>query len=425
MPKGTFDILPYGTEEPWQLSSLWSFAEGVIRATAKDYGFGEIRTPIYESTELFHRGVGDSSDIVMKEMFSFEDRGGRNISLRPEGTASVMRAFLEHRLEQVSGVHKFFYIAPMFRYERPQSGRYRQHHQFGVEAIGANSPVQDAEVIDLLLETYRRIGLKDLTVQINSVGDLPSRLAFREALQAYLRPRFAELSEDSQVRFEKNPLRILDSKDPKDKEILLGAPSILECLSPAAKAHFDELRRLLDQVKIPYSVNDRIVRGLDYYNKTVFEVAANVLGAQNAIGGGGRYDGLISSFGGPDLPGVGFGSGIERILQTLVAQNGTLPNATGPLLYLLPLGEEARGACFPIATECRRHHISAEIDLHAKKIQAGLQNATRVGAKLCAIIGSEELAKGIVQLKHLDTREQQEVRLTDLLQVCRNIQKSL
>ena len=248
---------------------------------------------------------------------------------------------------------------------------------------------------------------------------------FREALQAYLRPRFAELSEDSQVRFEKNPLRILDSKDPKDKEILLGAPSILECLSPAAKAHFDELRRLLDQVKIPYSVNDRIVRGLDYYNKTVFEVAANVLGAQNAIGGGGRYDGLISSFGGPDLPGVGFGSGIERILQTLVAQNGTLPNATGPLLYLLPLGEEARGACFPIATECRRHHISAEIDLHAKKIQAGLQNATRVGAKLCAIIGSEELAKGIVQLKHLDTREQQEVRLTDLLQVCRNIQKSL
>ena len=423
IPKGTFDILPYGADEPWQLSSLWTYAEEIIRATANDYGFREIRTPLYESSELFERGVGDSSDIVMKEMFSFEDRGGRKISLRPEGTASVMRSFLEHRLDQAASVHKFFYIAPMFRYERPQSGRYRQHHQFGVEAIGSSSPVQDAEVIDLLLETYRRLGLKDLVVDINSVGDVPSRLAFREALQDYLRPHFPELSENSKIRFDKNPLRILDSKDPKDREILKDAPSILSCLSPDAKSHFEQLRSLLDAIKVPYRINDRIVRGLDYYAKTVFEVSANVLGAQNAIGGGGRYDGLIASFDGPDLPGVGFGSGIERILQTLLAQNAPLPKEKHPLLYLLPLGEEARAACFAIATECRHHNIATEIDLQAKKIQTGLQNATRLSAELCAIIGSEELSKGVLQLKHLATREQIELPLKDLLNYCRKHSK--
>ena len=413
--KGTFDILPYGSEEPWQLTHLWQYAEEIIRQTAHEYDYHEIRTPIYERTELFDRGVGETSDIVMKEMFTFQDKGGRSISLRPEGTSAVMRSFIENHFDQLGSVHKLFYIEPMFRYERPQSGRYRQHHQFGVEVIGVAQAAQDAEVIDLLCETYRRIGLKNLTVQLNSVGDIPSRLAFKTALQDYLRPYLSELSEDSRTRFEKNPLRILDSKDPKDREILIKAPSILQSLTPDARAHFDELRHLLDNNHIPYVVNDRIVRGLDYYNKTVFEVSAEVLGAQNAVGGGGRYDGLIASFDGPDLPGVGFGTGIERILQTLIAQKGAIPKVPRPVLFLLPLGDEARRVCFSIATECRHKGISTEIDLQSKKIQTGLQYATRIAAQYCAIVGSEELVKGVAQIKNLENRHQEEIPLSQLV----------
>lgn len=415
IPKGTFDILPYGTDEPWQLSSLWVYAEEVIRQTALDYGYKEIRTPVYEQTELFNRGAGESSDIVMKEMFTFEDKGGRSMSLRPEGTSSVMRAFIENNLAQFGSVHKLFYIAPMFRYDRPQAGRYRQHHQFGIEALGVASPAQDAEVIDLLCETYKRLGLRDLTVDLNSVGDVPSRIAFRQALQNYLQPHFQELSVDSQMRFEKNPLRILDSKDPKDREILQNAPSILQSLSAAALEHFNELRHLLDECQINYRINDRIVRGLDYYNKTVFEVSAKIASAQNALGGGGRYDGLIASFGGPDLPGVGFGTGIERILQTMLSQNVPLPQEMHPLVYFIPLGSEAKDPCFRLVTECRHQKIPADIDLQAKKIQNGLQNAARLSAKVCAIIGSEELKRGVAQIKHLESRRQEEIALDRLI----------
>lgn len=288
IPKGTFDILPYGAEEAWQLSDLWQYAERVIRQTAAEYGYREIRTPIYEKTELFKRGVGETTDIVMKEMFTFEDRSQRSMSLRPEGTASVARAFVEHNLAQMGSTHKFYYIGPMFRYERPQSGRYRQHHQFGVEAYGVAGPEQDAEVIDLLVQIYKRLGLKNLKVHVNTVGDAESRKEYREALLRYLKPHFENLSADSQVRFEKNPLRILDSKDPKDKEIVRSAPSILNHLTPEAKAHFQRLCHLLDQIGVPYEVDDRIVRGLDYYQKTVFEVLTQDLGAQNTIGAGGR-----------------------------------------------------------------------------------------------------------------------------------------
>jgi histidyl-tRNA synthetase len=419
-PKGTFDLLPYGQEEPWKQVSLWQYAEKVIRETAADYGYHEIRTPVYERTELFDRGIGETSDIVMKEMFTFQDRGDRSMSLRPEGTASVMRSFVEHQLSQIQPVHKLFYIAPMFRYERPQSGRYRQHHQFGVEAIGSKEPAQDAEVIDFLCETYRRLGLKNLRVDLNSVGDIASRLAYRNALQDYLRPHFKALSLDSQARFEKNPLRILDSKDPKDRTFLEGAPSILHSLSPSSKEHFETLLSLLDENQIPYRVNDRIVRGLDYYCNTVFEVTVETLGSQNSIGGGGRYDGLIGSFGGPDLPGVGFGTGMERILQTLLAQNVALPTEPGPLLYLLPLGDEARRACFRLATLCRHHGISTELDLHSKKIQPGLQQAIRCRSVLCGIVGSEELTKNVVQLKVLESRHQEEISQDGLIDYCKN-----
>jgi histidyl-tRNA synthetase len=409
IPKGTFDILPYGTDNAWQLSSLWQYAEALIRTVALEYGYKEIRTPIYESTELFDRSVGETSDIVKKEMFSFLDKGNRPISLRPEGTAPVMRSFVENHLANLGSVHKFFYLGPMFRYERPQQGRYRQHHQFGVEAIGSSLPEQDAEVIDLLLEVYRRLGLKNLKVYLNSVGDADSRAQFRVALLDYLRPYFSDLSSDSQSRFEKNPLRILDSKDPKDQEILSQAPSILDYLTPGPARHLEELCRLLKEIAVPYEINPKIVRGLDYYNKTVFEVVTEDLGAQNTLGGGGRYDGLIASLGGPDLPSVGFGAGLERILQVMLAQNIPIPKPKRTCVYFIPLGEEARVQCFSLATACRHAQISAEIELSTKKIQTALQNASRSDATYGAILGSDEMAKGVVQLKNLESRHIQEV----------------
>ncbi|MES2272867.1 MAG: histidine--tRNA ligase [Chlamydiota bacterium] len=421
IPKGTFDILPYGTDESWRLSDLWQSVEEEIRKTSADYNYREIRTPIYERSELFNRGVGESSDIVMKEMFTFDDKGGRSISLRPEGTSSVMRSFIENHLANLGPVHKFFYTGPMFRYERPQSGRYRQHHQFGVEAIGNAGPEQDAEVIDLLCQFYTRLGLKNLKVHVNSVGDPESRAEYRNALLGYLGPHLGELSADSQIRFEKNPLRILDSKDPNDRKILEGAPSILNHLTPDARHHFQELCRLLDLIHIPYVINDKIVRGLDYYNKTVFEVLTEDLGAQNTIGAGGRFDGLISSFGGPDLPAVGFATGLERVIQVMIAQKVSPLKTSRPLIYFIPMGEEARAKCLSLATLCRHHQIRADVELNSKKVQTGLQNALRLESTYCAIVGSDELEKGLVQLKTLETRQVREVRFEDLLSTLKGL----
>ncbi len=420
LPKGTFDILPYGAKEGWQLSDLWQFVESAIREIGCAYGYQEIRTPIYEMTGLFDRGVGETSDIVSKEMFTFQDKGGRSITLRPEGTSSVMRSFIENHLANLRSVHKFFYTGPMFRYERPQLGRYRQHQQFGVEAIGNPGPEQDAEVIDLLLEFYRRLGLKNLEVHMNTVGDFESRANFKTALLKYLKPYFMDLSEESKTRFEKNPLRILDSKDPKDKEIVKGAPSILNHLSVDAKTHFETLCRRLDEIKIPYVVDDKIVRGLDYYNQTVFEVIAGELGAQNTIGAGGRYDGLIATLGGPDLPAVGFGTGLERVIQVMLAQKTSTLKPCRPALYFIPMGDEALGKCFSLVTQCRRKGIRADIELSGRKMQAAIQNAIRIEAQYCAIIGERELEQGTLQLKNLQTREQKEVHFEDLLKEFRH-----
>lgn len=421
IPKGTFDVLPYGTDELWRLSDLWQYVEEVAREISAEYGFREIRTPIYESSGLFDRGVGETSDIVSKEMFTFEDKGGRSITLRPEGTSSVMRSFIENRLANLGNVHKFFYIGPMFRYERPQSGRYRQHQQFGIESIGNGSAEQDAEVIDLLCQFYKRLGIQGLKVHINSVGDLESRAAFKAALLDYLKPYFESLSADSKARFEKNPLRILDSKDPKDKEIVKGAPSILNYLTPHAQNHFDTLKKCLDLIHIPYVVDDKIVRGLDYYNKTVFEVLAGDLGAQNTIGAGGRFDGLISTFDGPDLPAVGFATGLERVLQVMMAQKIPLPKRKRPLVFFIPLEDAAKEKCFALATQCRHQGIATDIDFNAKKMQNSIQLALRVEARYCAIIGSDELSRKVVQLKDLQTREQREVSFDHLSTVLKEL----
>lgn len=412
---GVFDILPNPGTETWRASHLWQYVEAMVRKTAAEYGFQEIRTPLFERTELFHRGVGETTDIVSKEMYTFLDKGQRSMSLRPEGTAPAMRAFLENQLHQTSPIHKLFYIAPMFRYERSQAGRYRQHHQFGAEVIGNGSPEQDVELIDLLHTLYSRLGLKNLQVYVNSIGDTQSRLAFREALQSYLRKHYNDLSADSKIRLETNPLRILDSKDPKDKEINAGAPVILDFLNEESKAHFETVKKQLTLLKIPHTINPLLVRGLDYYNKTVFEITAGELGAQNSVAGGGRYDGLIKTLGGPDLPSAGFGTGLERVIQTMIKQGVPLPAPYAPEIFLIGMGEEAKDTCFTLLHDMRQEGIAAQMDLGSKKLNKSMQIANQIQAKYVVIIGENELKEGLIELKNMSTGDKQQLPIKDLI----------
>jgi len=423
IPPGVFDIIPIDEQEKWKSSYLWAYVEDIIRETARVYGYHEIRTPLFERTELFQRSVGDTSDIVSKEMYTFKDKGDRSLSLRPEGTAPVMRAFIEHQLHQKVAVQKLFYIAPMFRYERAQAGRYRQHHQFGAEAIGNASPEQDAELIDLLYTLYGRLGLKNLTLYINSIGDTASRLAFRQALKDYLVPQSALLSPESQTRLEVNPLRILDSKDPRDQKIVAHAPSILDFLTPEAQSDFEDLKRLLTILLIPFQVNPLLVRGLDYYNKTVFEVVAGELGAQNSIGGGGRYDGLLTTLGGPDLPSIGFGTGIERIIQTMLHQEVPVPSPHHPTVFLVALGEKAKNECFALLHHLRQQGIAAQLDFSNKKVGKILQYADQIRATYVIVIGDHEIEKQEVELKEMATGQKSTVSLSDLVTTLANNKK--
>lgn len=425
IPKGVFDILPKdpSPDGKWRSSYLWQYVEEAIRSVTKAYGFQEIRTPVFEHTELFIRGVGESSDIVNKEMYTFLDRGERSLTLRPEGTAAVIRAFIEKKLDQLGGKQKFYYIEPMFRYERPQAGRYRQHHQFGVEAIGDASPEQDVEVIDLLCEFYRRLGLKNLNVMLNSVGDTKSRSDYRDALQNYLRPHFENLSEESKVRFEKNVLRILDSKSPSDQALLQTAPSILDFLSPDSKDHFLMVQALLKKIGIPYQINTKLVRGLDYYTNTVFEVTSGELGAQNSIGGGGRYDGLIAELGGPNLPSIGFGTGLERIIQTLLGQNAPLPEPPHPVIFLIPLGQRSKEECLHLLYNLRRENIPSEIDWIPKKVGNSLNHAVSLNSTYAVIIGDDELNSRVIKLKELASRKEIELSLEELINFIKTSQK--
>lgn len=403
-PPGVFDILPTKQKnQEWRYSGYWEYVEKIMRETARDFGYQEIRTPIFERTELFTRSVGETSDIVTKEMYTFQDKGERSMTLRPEGTAPVIRAFIEHKLNATSPISKLFYIAPMFRYERSQAGRYRQHHQFGAESIGNDSPEQDVELIDMLYTLYQRLSLKNLTVYINSIGDSASREKFKIALKSYYQEHFEQLSADSKIRFEKNPLRILDSKDAGDIAINSKAPSILDYLEPDAKNHFETVKQLMTQLNIPYVINDKLVRGLDYYNKTVFEITAGELGSQNSVGGGGRYDGLIKSLKGPDLASIGFGTGIERIIQTMIAQGVSFPDNSALQIFIIPLGDEAKHACFSLLHDLRQKGISAEMDFSGKKLGKLMQYANDIGAKHVVVIGENELKTEMMELKNMQT----------------------
>lgn len=421
IPKGLYDILPYEVDQEWKLSHYWQYLETVIRKTALDFGFKEIRTPTFERTEVFNRGLGEATDIVSKEMYTFLDKAKRSMTLRPEGTAPVMRSFIENRLYNARKINKFFYIASMFRYERPQSGRYRQHHQFGVEAIGNPSFEQDAEVIDLLYELYSRLNISNLTVNLNCIGNITTREVYKKDLTKYLEKYLKEMSEESKIRLAKNPLRILDSKEEEDQEIIKSAPSILDYLNDDEKNHFNNLCDLLKSINIPFIINDKLVRGIDYYTKTVFEITSSDLGSQNALGGGGRYDHLLSQLKGPDLPGMGFGTGLERILQTMIKQDIVIPDNSKPFVYFVPLTSHAKKIAFNLITQLRRKEIPCDIDLNAKKINQSIKNANLLQASHILIIGEDELQTKQAQLKNMISREQTTIEFDKIITYITNL----
>lgn len=424
-PKGVFDIIPERNFEKvnFQCSELWAFVEKICKELALAYNFKEIRTPIFEHTEVFTRSSGETSDIVSKEMYTFTDKGDRQLTLRPEGTASIARAIVENQLQRKHSVQKLFYLGPFFRYDRPQAGRYRQFHQFGIEVIGIKDPELDAEVISLLMNIIKRLGIKDAKLQLNSIGDTESRESYKKALIDYLTPLSDQLSKESKERLLKNPLRILDSKDKQDRKLLENAPLISEYLNENSKQHLGIVCKNLELLGIPYEINPHLVRGLDYYNQTVFEVVTGNLGAQNTIGAGGRYDGLLAKLGGQDSPSFGFAIGIERVILTLIEQGVFEKTVQGPSLFFIPLDEKSKLKCMELLQEVRLENIQSEIFHKNFKIQKGLQMAFDENASFAVIIGEEELAHNIVKLKDLNKKTEQTIGLNDFSSVAKNLFK--
>ena len=416
-PKGTNDFLPEDTVK-------WQYVENILRESAKKYGFEEIRTPIFEATELFLRGVGETTDIVNKEMYTFNDKGNRSITLRPEGTASTARAFIEHKMHGRPMPVKLYYMGPMFRYERPQKGRFRQFHQFGIEAFGSNDPALDSEIIAFAMEFYRKLGLTGLKVRLNSVGCPKCRAEHKAKLQEMLRPHLDELCEDCRSRFEKNPLRIFDCKNEKCQALIENAPSITDCLCEDCKDHFEKVKTYLTAADIPFEVDSRLVRGLDYYTKTAFEIILTEIGAQSAICGGGRYDGLIRDIGGQDMPGVGFALGMERVFAALEAGGIEIPVEEGTDVYCVALGEKAREKAFAWIMELRRRGVKAEMDYMAKSFKAQMKAADREAAKFVVICGDNELEKDEIIIKDMADSSQESVSREKVIEeLIRRIQK--
>lgn len=400
-PKGMKDVTPGE-------SYRWQHVEGVARDLCRAYGFSEARTPVLEHTELFLRGVGDTTDIVQKEMYTFEDKGGRSVTLKPEGTAGVARMFLEHNLFAQAQPTKMYYLyCPVFRYDKPQAGRLREHHQFGVEIYGAARASADAEVIALALDLFSRLNIGGLSVRINSIGCPECRAVYNEKLREYLSGRQGQLCAVCHTRFEKNPLRILDCKEDRCRAVCAAAPSTLGCLCPECKAHFEELQQCLGALDIAFEVDPHIVRGLDYYTKTVFEIIAKSDVYEGTVCGGGRYDGLLSQLGGPSLPAVGFGLGMERLL--LVAQaGGSIPLPPALTVYVAPLGEAARPIAQRLTRQLRAAGIAADTDHAGRSLKAQFKYADKLGAQVVAVLGEDEAARQVVRLKRMSTGQEQE-----------------
>jgi histidyl-tRNA synthetase len=413
-PRGTQDLLP-------EDAARWRHVTDRMRRTLEHYGYGEIRTPLFEETELFVRGVGTGTDIVQKEMYTFQDRKGRSLTLRPEGTAPVARAWLENQMGREGGVQRLYYLGPMYRYDRPQAGRYREFFQVGAEAIGSAQPELDVESIDLMMTLLRDLGLRGLRVEINSVGHPGCRAAYEDILRAALEAEGRALCETCVERTRTNPLRVFDCKNPSCREVVQRLPLLGQHLCDDCRAHHAAVRAGLDVLSIPYTENPHLVRGLDYYTRTAFEVHYPPLGAQSALGGGGRYDGLVEAVGGPPTPAVGFSSGIERVLATLqeTAAAG-VPAPAGPGILVAPLGEAARRQALLLAHDLREV-AAAQVDLSGRSLKAQLRGADRAGARLVVLLGDDELARGEATVRDLATGQQSAHAWADLAAAVRRL----
>ena len=408
-PKGTQDILPKD-------SGKWQYVEEFARNTFKKYNYAEIRTPLFEHYEVISRSVGDTTDIVTKEMYDFYDKGDRHITLRPEGTAPVVRSYVENKLfaPEIQKPVKLYYMGSMFRYERPQAGRLREFHQIGVECFGSNNPATDVETIAMAAQFFNEIGIRNVTLQLNSLGNAESRAAYRQALIDYLMPLKENLSKDSQRRLEENPLRVLDSKEKEDKLAVENAPSILDYLDEESQTHFQAVRSLLEALEIPYIINTNMVRGLDYYNHTIFEFTADVAGNELTICAGGRYDSLVAYFGGPETAGFGFGMGVERLLLVLEKQGVELPLEDSLDVYIAVLGEGANNKALEIVQALRKQGFTAERDYLNRKLKAQFKSADTFGAKVLITLGESEIESKQVTIKNNQTREELIVDLNQI-----------
>ena len=410
-PKGTQDILPLE-------AARWQYVENLARETFKKYHYGEIRTPMFEHYEVISRSVGDTTDIVTKEMYDFYDKGDRHITLRPEGTAPVVRSFVENKLfaPEVQKPVKLYYIGSMFRYERPQAGRLREFHQIGVECFGSKNPATDVETIAMAYQLFGDLGIQDVTLHLNTLGSPESRAAYRQALIDYLTPLKETLSKDSQRRLNENPLRVLDSKEKEDKLAVENAPSILDYLDEESQAHFDAVRGMLETLGIPYVIDTNMVRGLDYYNHTIFEFITKVDKAELTICAGGRYDGLVEYFGGPETPGFGFGLGLERLLLILEKQGIELPVDSQMDVYIAVLGEGANGKALELVQALRQQGLTAERDYLGRKIKAQFKSADSFKARTVITLGESEVESGQVTIKNNASRQEMTVRLNELME---------
>ncbi len=407
-PRGTKDILPDTVGD-------WRYIEEKIRALCKRYGYEEIRTPVFEHTELFQRGIGEATDVVDKEMYTFEDRGGRSITLRPENTAAAVRAYLQNKLYAENALEKLFYIGSMFRYDRPQAGRMREFHQFGVEALGESNPSVDAEIILLAIDFLQSLGLKDLVLSLNSVGCPKCRPVYRQKLQDFFKDKLEDLCDDCRDRFDRNPLRILDCKADSDKPYMQDAPKITDCLCDECNEHFHKVQELLTAAGVEYELDSRLVRGLDYYTKTAFEIKYSPLGAQSAVAGGGRYDGLIEEIGGNPTPAVGFATGLERVLLALEKQ-GLLPEKENSVdAFVVALGEAAQLEGFKLLNKLRNAGISALMDFAGRSMKAQMKQANKKNARFVLILGDDEVRDSVVTLKDMSNSEQRKIAIDEVI----------
>lgn len=407
-PKGTKDVLPAQIHK-------WHFVERAFADICEKYGFKEIRTPVFEHTELFARGVGDTTDIVQKEMYTFQDYGKRSITLKPEGTSPVARAFVEHKAYADVQPSKYYYNTPCFRYEKPQSGRLRAFHQFGIEVFGTNDMIADAEVICLGHDFLQSLGIKNVELQINSVGCPECRQAHRKALRDFLRPKYDELCDTCKDRYERNPLRIMDCKSEICQELVKGAPLMIDFLCDDCRKAFEDLKQNLTSMGIAFTVNPGIVRGLDYYTKTAFEFVTTSIGAQGTVCGGGRYDHLMEELGGPPIPGVGFGLGIERLLLTMEANDIQIPEPDAVDAFIAVMGDEAKAFGLKLLRQLRQEGLRAEMDSMARNIKGQFKYANRIGAKKTIVIGENELAEQKVAVKDMETSTQTQVAMDDII----------